>query len=246
MFNVVMLFILSVSIVMSLISFFVKRKFSIDIGYGSRPVNNTHKWIDRILLILMSMCVVGAFLSFNLQVYLFLLIGLAAIGNGLHAYMEYKHEREEKIYLIHIVRLVGCIIIAAGLVYILFSTRPMDEVLKNFESFKIENIEQVEIENNAWNKEEELTYLRDSVTVDKEIIEQIFSQLSMVEVQNSLINEVEQTNNYFLMIRDREIYYIIVYEEYIVIDSDYYKVVGDNGLYEMLENAELDWDYLEL
>ncbi|MEN2768460.1 DUF4181 domain-containing protein [Ornithinibacillus xuwenensis] len=242
MFNFIMLFILPVSIVMFLISFFMKRKFSIDIDYGSRPVNNTHKWIDRILLILMSMCVVGAFLSFNLQVYLFLLIGLATIGNGLSAYMEYKYDREAKIYLIHILRLVGCLIIAAGLVYILFSTRTMDEVLRKFESFKIENIEQVEIENNAWNKEE-LTYLRDSVTVDKKIIQQIFSQLSMVEVRNSLINEVEQHNNYFLMIRDREIYYIIVYEEYIVIDSDYYKVVGDNGLYEMLENVELDWEY---
>ncbi|MFD2043080.1 DUF4181 domain-containing protein [Ornithinibacillus salinisoli] len=241
MFNFFLLFILLVVILTSILAYYIREKYTYYTSHRYPPINNTKKWVDRILQLLMVFNIIGAFVFSNTEIYLIIFIVLVIIQNGFSAYVEYKHEREENEYMISLVWMIGSLIILVGFMFFTFPTTTFDEVMQKYESFNPELIEQLEIENDTWN-EDEITYYPATIIEDKQIIDQIFSELSKVEVRNNLFGYEKRADHYSLNIRNREFYYIAVYENYLTIDSEDYRVVGENYLYKLLEESEIDWD----
>src|SRR5699024_4586742 len=97
------IFILLVVGITSIVSIIVRKRFSIIRYLPGLPINNTHKWVTRIILCLGVPLLIGAFVFSYPEIYLLLLIGLLVIQNGFDAYMEYKHQTEEKEYMIYLV-----------------------------------------------------------------------------------------------------------------------------------------------
>ncbi|MUK87766.1 DUF4181 domain-containing protein [Ornithinibacillus sp. L9] len=242
MFDFLLLFILLVFIVTSIMARYIRNKYTYDTGHRYPPINNTHKWVNRILILFIALSVIGAFVfSYAAENYILICIILIIIQNGFSAYMEYKHEREENDYMISLVWMTASLVILVGFMIFTLPTKTVDDVLQDYETFNPELIEQLEIENDAW-KEEEMMYSRKTYLEDKKLIDEILSELSQVEVRNSLFGFDKRDSHYGLYIRESEFYYIAVYEDYLSIDFEDYKVVGDNDLYRMLEEIEIDWE----
>src|SRR5699024_1800424 len=129
-------------------------------------INNTHKWVTRIILCLGAPLLIGAFVFSYPEIYLLLLIGLLVIQNGFDAYMEYKHQTEEKEYMIYLVWMMGTFVILFGFMFFTLKTTTVKEVTNGFKWFNQNNIEDMEIRNNAWSKEKESIYPKRKANIE--------------------------------------------------------------------------------
>jgi uncharacterized membrane protein YfcA len=114
-----LVFILSVLVIMLFLTIHFRIKNNIVADFSLyRPINNTHKWVERILLILYVIITFIAFFAFKLshkEIYA-LLFGFFTILTSFRAFMEYKHEREEKNYIIQLTWSIGYFIIFIGII----------------------------------------------------------------------------------------------------------------------------------
>jgi Fe-S cluster assembly iron-binding protein IscA len=231
-----------ITIITSLIALFIRKKYAIDTYFPYRPFNNTQKWVNRILLSLTVLSAVGIFVFSYPEILVLICIGFGIIINGYSTYMEYKHEREEKEYIVSFVWTIGTLVMFFSFMFLTLQTKTVEDVIHD--SFNPDAIEQLEIWNNAWIKEE-IIYKREKVMKDKQMIELLFSELSKVKVRNSIANEGNQDNFYKLYLMDDNIFSIGVYDKYITIDSEAFRVIGENDIYIMLEGSNIDWVYPE-
>lgn len=108
------IFAISVLAIMLIFIKFIRKKYNI-VPYPKpyRHINNIHKWGERFLILL---AIILFILSYIIEWYLIFGFAIAScIANGFRAYMEYKHQREEKEYIITFIETLGISIILVGL-----------------------------------------------------------------------------------------------------------------------------------
>jgi ABC-type Fe3+ transport system permease subunit len=105
-------FIIFIVAIKFLLTKFLRKKYNIIIYPNSdRYINNTHKLVERVLIIIAITLIILSYF------FVYLIIGIAFIGIILllfQAYMEYKYEQEEKEYIITIVETFMFLIVIIG------------------------------------------------------------------------------------------------------------------------------------
>lgn|SRR5690554_6753879 len=108
-----MLGILGITFITDLI---IRNKLNIDFDLQLyRPVNNAHKWLENILILLfiIGVIIVALILTYK-EIYIFF-FGFLAILMSIRTYMEYKHGiKEEKQYVSSFVYMLGYLVIFIG------------------------------------------------------------------------------------------------------------------------------------
>ncbi len=227
-----------VYIITNLISFYIRNKFQIQSINPHTPINKTDKWVERIVLILMIICLICTFMYDDYFDLLGLsIIALIVFSNGFDTYMEYKHQKKQREYLLKSVSFLGSIVLFLGALYFLYHTSTLEEVFVKYGNLDYEKISELEI----IKRKEDALDSEKAIITDKQTMEQIFSEMEKVEVRN-WIGEVEEDNNeYHLLMGQGGLFFIEIYEEFISVDFDYYKVTGENNIYNLLEESNLDW-----
>lgn len=234
-----LMFIFIVICISKLISFYIRKKFHIQSINPDTPINNTHKWVGRIVITLVILCLICGYIFYDYFELIFLLIGaLAVFSNGFDTYMEYKHDREEKEYLVNSVSFIGSIVVLIGAIYFMYNSSTLNEVIQESGRLEPNEINELEI---IKRKEGDEYYSREVTITDKQMMKQLFSELEKVEVRNGFTPGEENNNFYYIYMRQGDIFSIDIYEDYIRIESDDYKVTGENYIYELLEEANIDW-----
>lgn len=110
---VYMLVVLGITFIIDLI---IRQKLNIDFEIGLyRPVNNTHKWLENILILLLVIGVIIVALIFTYKEIFIYFFGFSTILLSVRTYMEYKHGiKEEKQHVSSFVYMVGCLVIFIG------------------------------------------------------------------------------------------------------------------------------------
>ncbi|SES62217.1 protein of unknown function [Oceanobacillus limi] len=239
MLNFLILFIVVVNLIAAIVAYYIKEKYTYVTDHQYPPFTNTHKWGNRILTLLIIFSVVGAFVFSYTEVYLFIAIALLMIQHGFSAFMKYKYEREDKEYLINFVWMISSFVILVGFLFFTLPIKTIDDVTQ----INPDEIERLEMVMDVWDGEE-IHYHRGTIE-DKQTIDTILSELSKVEFRNNLFDFEKQDGSYDLTIRNSDYYFIRIYEDYLTIDFEDYKVVGENNLYRMLEESDIDWENLD-
>lgn len=108
-----LLLLIALLIIRFLLTSYVREKYNIIRGSHSYPpINNTHKWVNRLLLILFIVSILLAFFVNPLFVYVFSLV--IVIYPVFNAFMEYKHEKEEKEYIVTSINALLVIFLVIG------------------------------------------------------------------------------------------------------------------------------------
>lgn len=114
------IFIISDLVAMLLLTIFIRIKYNIVADFGLyRHINNAHKWVERILLLLFIIIMVVTVFEFALSqenIYVFI-FGFFTLLSSFRTFMEYKYEREEKKYIIELIWAIGNFIIFIGLIF---------------------------------------------------------------------------------------------------------------------------------
>lgn len=103
------LYLLTVLVLMIMASLYLREKYDIVFDFFSiyRPVNEKHKWIERILLIVdIILIIIFGIILTSIQIFAILFASIAIL-EGLRTYMEYKYFKEAKAYYLHMVGAVG-------------------------------------------------------------------------------------------------------------------------------------------
>lgn len=77
---------------------------------------------------------------------------------------------------------------------------------------------------------------------DSHLINRLFNTLFTLEVRERLEVNEDWEEIYSLNMQDQPIYYIDVSEKLINIGYTTYEIVGENPIYALLEEMEVDWE----
>ena len=115
----IMIFIIIVIAIKFIVTKLLRKKFNI-ITYpnSDRYINNTHKWGEGILRLL---AITLFILSYFFEYLIFGLVFILLLMLIFSAYMEYKHEREEREYIITIAETLMYLILIIGAPILYFS-----------------------------------------------------------------------------------------------------------------------------
>ncbi|SHG60377.1 DUF4181 domain-containing protein [Ornithinibacillus halophilus] len=242
-----LLFFITVMLIAFILTVIIRIKHKIPYDFLSvyRHVNKTHKRGELLLILIFITITLLSFFVFSYREFYVLLSIFCTILLGYRSYMEFKHEREEKEFMISLIWGSGWFTLFIGFLFFTLHITTFDEVIANYESVNPENTQVIEIENNAWNEDatsllDEIITKEEFIIEDKETINDLFSALNTMDLRQRIMQHGDKDNYYSIYFKGSDIYAITVYEQYLSIDSQHYKVVGNNIIYEMLENGELD------
>ncbi|SHF94436.1 DUF4181 domain-containing protein [Ornithinibacillus halophilus] len=239
-------FIIAVLILTSIINRYIQKKYNIiPDGVAFRPVNNMHKWGERVILLVGLILAIILYMISYVEYYI--IFGYLLILLGFRAFMEYKYDREEKEYLLTTTSVGGIGLLLIISLFIVFQTTTFSETIEDDQMLNLDSIESVEIYNNQsnedakelWNQE---IVKREAVIENQQMINQIVDELSSIELRKRMINKGDQDNFYRLYFRSTFYSSMVVYDTYLTIDGNAYKVVGNNDFYDLLEEADFDWN----
>lgn len=241
------LFITSVMLVTLLLTLWVKRKFTIEVNvWAYRTINNTHKVVKRICLFFAIVCITGLFISNYYEFFGIILMIVVIFSLIYDTYVEYKYEREEKDYLISLVHTISALVISIGVFSYFYTTLTFDDINADAASINSESINPIEIihyqvNENADNILDRLMRRRTITLENEQDMNELIIKLKDLELRRGFTNSDDQ---YFYSFRFSYGYNthqnISVYKQHISIESQLYKVIGDNTLYEKLEDGHFD------
>ncbi|WP_042148687.1 DUF4181 domain-containing protein [Paucisalibacillus sp. EB02] len=244
------IFVITVLVIIFIINTYLKKKFDIEQDFAPlRYYSKTHKWVERTLFIGFVILIVLVYITYtSAEIYLFL--GYAVILFGFRTTMEYKYEREEKEYLLTLVLTIGVLVLFVGSIFFVHqSLAPYKVVVKEIESLNPESIQQVEVINHSWNEKARdilniMEKKREVVIEDKETITKLLSELSAEQLRVRDVNIRNKDSYYELNLKGDIDFRLTVYEKSIIIvygEMDSFQVVGNNRLYQMLQEDDLEW-----
>lgn len=112
------LYLIIILVLMILVSLYLRKKHDIifDFFVIYRPVSQGHKLFERIFLIFSITLMISVYFILTSTLFGIYLILFASftILEGVRAYMEYKHFRKAKAYIIHTVSAVGNFLLFIG------------------------------------------------------------------------------------------------------------------------------------
>ncbi|WP_047986006.1 DUF4181 domain-containing protein [Ornithinibacillus californiensis] len=249
----ILIFTITVVVIMLLLMFIVRKKLKIKTEIGLyKYINKTHKWGERILLLLFFITLSIAYFGFYyVEVYLIFIFFLAQ--SIFRAFMEWKYEREEKEYIISLIGAGTSVVLFIGVLFFSLQTTTFEVFLEENKNLNLDSIPKIEIGNYAWNDEERSLHdkeiLKREVHIeDQRIINRIFAELHALELREREIDK-DSLGNYYSFFVDRNRYFeITIYDEYLSISTDdyhVYRVTNQNGLYRFLEEGDLNWVFPE-
>ncbi|AVR00617.1 hypothetical protein OBCHQ24_16915 [Oceanobacillus iheyensis] len=221
-----------------LANYLIRQHYNIE--EEKQPIDHKQKIIKRIFLFLLILIVTLLFIYSTLQLTLLIAIGASIFYTGYQSLVEYNYAQEEKQYIFHFVRMIGFAIIFISILFITQRIISIEEVVKVEELFDPGTVEQLEIENYRWNGDG--TNERIITIEDSHLINRLFNTLFTLEVRESLEVNEDWEEFYSLNMQDQPIYYIDVSEKLINIGYTTYEIVGENPIYALLEEMEVDWE----
>lgn len=245
-----LIFTIVVLLIMFIVSAILKKKYNIQQDFAPlRYYSKAHKWVERTLFLGFVIIIILVYMNYtSAELYLFL--GYLVILFGYRTYMEYKHEREEKEYLLTLVLTCSALVLFVGSIFFVHqSLEPYKMVVKEIETLSPDSIDQVEIVNYSWNENARdvldiMEKKREVVLEDNGIISKLLSELSPEKLRVSDVDIKNKDSYYDLILEGDTDFKLTVYEKAIIIDYgdvDSFKVVGSNKLYQLLEKDEFAW-----
>lgn len=245
----ILAFAIIVGVILIVVKFIIRKMFAIPPDWDNyRPINNTHKWGRGIFLLLLVISIIAFRFELGYGL-IYIVLGLSFVLSIFEAIMEWKYEPEERQYIISIIETCAIAVIFIGILIISLQTLTFDEALKEKGYIDIDSVEQIEIQNVAWNEEEKelwnkTTVKREVMIDDPDLIREIFHELHELEYRERPIHNENRDNYYRLNIKGKSDFDITVYDKYIAFyldDYQSYQVLDDNGMYLFLEGKELGW-----
>ncbi|WP_404455826.1 DUF4181 domain-containing protein [Oceanobacillus kapialis] len=221
-----------------LINFWLKHKYNI--SEESQPFNHKQKIVNRVYIFLFVIVIILLFLYSSMQVAFLAAAGIATLYAGYEALFDYMHAQEERQYIFHFVRMVGYAMIFFGILYITQNITPIEEIVQDEGQFDAGKIEHLKIENSTWNGKRENERM---ITIeDPQLINRLFNTLFKLEVRERLEWKGNLDENYTLHTPSQPIYYFDISDKWIEVDFTTCEIVGENRIYEILEDKDVDWE----
>lgn len=239
----VYIFIICVILIRSLLTLFVRKKYTIEVDvFPYRTVNKTHKIVTRIVIILIIIYFMGLWFSTYLERFDILLLITITFSNGFTAFVEYKYEREEKDYIISLISTLSSFILLVGLLFYLFNTSTFAERYNNSGIFNNESIEEIEIIHYRRNEDanhflDQQIKLREMTVEDEQLVNELLTELNALVLRNGFS---DSEYYYRFRIKGKENRSVTLYDQYLRVGSRLYTIVGENRLYAILEETDFD------
>lgn len=243
LYSFVYIFIISVLLIQSLLTLYVRKKYTIEVNvFPYRTVNKTHKFVTRILIILIIIYFIGLWFTNYFELFAILLLITIIFLNGFTAFVEYKYEREEKDYIISLISTLSSFILLVGLLFYLFNTSTFAERYNHSEIINSESIEEIEIIHYRWNEDakhilDQQIKLREMILEEEQLINELLTELNALVLRNGFS---DSEYYYWIRIKGEENRSVTLYDQYLRVDSRLYTIVGENRLYEILEETNFD------
>lgn len=233
------LFVSVILAVIAIVELIFRKKFGIKAERPYRYRSNAHKWIERILLILLPIIFISFYVFPYSEYFALLFIGIIIVLSGARTLNGFRYESGRKEGWPGMIWTSGMVLIFVGISYYIFQAFTFAEALEEFESFPSE-IHQVEVQHRE--QDFYIIYVkRHAIIEDEQRIDSLMASLAQLELRRGFDNRGDFDNYYRLYFNDEMSNSVTIYDKFVMIEGELYKVVGENWLFTMIDEANLGW-----